>query len=282
MSMLEVALAAAGQAWRVFPLAPGHKTPRRQLTTWEAKATCDPARIERWWTTHQRDNVGIACGPSGLVVVDLDPAKTGETPPERWAGATGGAQVLEWLGHDRGETLGPTWTVDTPSGGRHLYYQAPAGRELRNTAGRIGWRIDTRAAGGFVVAAGSIVDGRRYQLVDDTSPAELPGWLLAVAEPPAPPAPRLSRPASRARGYVETSLANEVRRVLAAGDGTRNDTLNTAAWALGRLVAQGVVPRHVVESALQGAGEATGLAATEVTATVRSALDARLRRGPRP
>jgi hypothetical protein len=91
----------------------------------------------------------------------------------------------------------------------------------------------------------------------------------------------LPRPASRARGYVETSLANEVRRVLNAGDGTRNDTLYTAAWALGRLVAQGVVPRHVVEGALQGAGEAIGLAATEVTATVRSALDARLRRGPR-
>jgi hypothetical protein len=275
------ALTAAARGWHVFPLAPGHKTPRRQLTDWEAKATTDPARIERWWHTHPRDNVGIATGPSGLVVVDLDPAKTGDTPPERFAGASGGADVLDELARQHGTQLAPTWTVQTPSGGHHRYYLAPAGRELRNTAGRIGWRIDTRAAGGFVVAAGSTVAGRPYVVVDHTAPIELPRWILELADPPAPPAPaRPLLPVCRARGYVETALANEVQRVLDATSGTRNTTLYLAACALRRFVEQGVLARHVVEAALQAAGEAGGQHHREVAATVRSALDARYRRGP--
>jgi hypothetical protein len=44
-----------------------------------------------------------------------------------------------------------TFTVETPGGGRHLYFWAPLGVELRNTQARLGWRIDTRADG--VVAA---------------------------------------------------------------------------------------------------------------------------------
>jgi Bifunctional DNA primase/polymerase, N-terminal len=44
---LTAAVAAAARGWHVFPLAPRHKTPRRQLTDWEAKATTDPVRIER-------------------------------------------------------------------------------------------------------------------------------------------------------------------------------------------------------------------------------------------
>lgn len=276
--LLAAAVGHAGRGWRVFPLAPGHKTPRRQLTDWEAKATSDPARIERWWTTHPRDNIGIACGPSGLVVVDLDVAKPGDTPPQRWAGAAGGADVLAALTRESGHRLAPTWTVDTPSGGRHLYFRSPTGgRQLRNTAGRVGWRVDTRAWGGFVVAARSMINQRRYELVDDELPAELPAWLAELAEPPPPPAPRLPRPAIRARGYVETALANEIQRVLDAPPGTRNHTLNTAAWALGRLVTQGLLPRQVVESALQAAGQATGLSDREVAATVRSSLDARAR-----
>lgn len=276
-AMVDIALAHATRGWRVFPLAPGHKTPRRQLTDWETKATTDPARIERWWATHRRDNIGIACGPSGLVVIDLDTAKPSDTPPEQWADAAGGADVLEQLATERAIQLEHTWTVDTPSGGRHLYYRAPAGRELRNTAGRIGWRIDTRAAGGFVVATGSVIDRRRYELADSTAPIELPAWLLELAQPPAPPTPRLPRPVSHGRGYIQTALANEVHRVLDAPAGTRNTTLNGAAWNLGRLIAEGVLPRHVVENVLHAAGEATGLRTTEVAATVRSALDARHR-----
>src|SRR6266498_6143055 len=49
-------------------------------TGWEPRATRDPHRITRaWaWTPY---NIGTACGPSGLVVIDLDVRKPGAPPP---------------------------------------------------------------------------------------------------------------------------------------------------------------------------------------------------------
>ncbi|MGH3936861.1 MAG: bifunctional DNA primase/polymerase [Pseudonocardiaceae bacterium] len=44
----------------------------------------------------------------------------------------------------------------SPSGGQHRYFLAPGDRELRNTCAGLGWRIDTRAAGGAIIAAGSV------------------------------------------------------------------------------------------------------------------------------
>ena len=46
-----------------------------------------------------------------------------------------------------------------------------------------------------------------------------------------------------------------------------------AARALGRFVAWGDLPRHVVEDALQAGGETAGLSASECRSTIRSALD---------
>ncbi|MGY4103932.1 bifunctional DNA primase/polymerase [Nocardia sp. R16R-3T] len=70
-----------------------------------------------------------------------------------------------------------TFTVVTP-GGLPLYFRAPAGFELRNTAGRLGRLIDTRAHGGYVVAPGSIVGARRYRILRDKQVVELPRWLV--------------------------------------------------------------------------------------------------------
>jgi hypothetical protein len=285
-TFLDAALAAAERGWRVFPLCPGRKQPRRAAADWETRATTDPARIARWWSQHPRDNVAIATGPSGLVVVDLDQAKPGEAPPPELPDATGGADVLVALGLRHGQAFERTFSVATPSGGRHLYYRAPkGGGPWRNTAGRLGWHIDTRAHGGYVVAAGSVVDGRPYVVVDDTLPVELPAWLAALLTPPQPePEPAraaadiATRPARRRRGYARAALAGEIQRVLDAPAGQRNAALNRAAWNLGRLVATGVLPRALVEDTLCRAGRAIGgQSAAGVAATVRSALDARLR-----
>ena len=170
----------------------------------------------------------------------------------------------------------------TAGGGRHLYYRAPAeGGPWRNTAGRIGWHIDTRAAGGYVVAAGSVVDGRLYVVVDAREPVELPAWLAERLTPPAPAPAR--RPgterAPKGRGYAPAALAGEVQRVLDAPHGQRNAALNRAAWNLARHIATGILARDDVEAALQVAGEAAGgQTPAGVAATIRSAIDARLRR----
>lgn len=280
---VDAAVAAAGEGWPVFPLSPWSKRPRAQLTAWETKATLDAERITRWWSRHPADNIAIATGPADLVVVDLDRTRPGETAPPEWPHATGGGDVLTALADRLGETIPATRTVATPSGGRHLYYRSPAGTELRSTAGRVGWKIDTRALGGYVVAPGSELAAGRYVIVDDRPSVALPSWLALALRPPAPalsshPAPGPSH-IDRTNEYGAAALHGEVDRVLAAPPGTRNAALNLAAWNLGRLVAAGLLDRSQVEDVLCQAGyTAGGQTPAGVSATVRSAINARLRR----
>ena len=52
-------------------------------------------------------------------------------------------------------------------------------RSLGVVGNGLGWLIDTRAHGGYVLGAGSIVNGRPYAALLDTYVAALPGWLAA-------------------------------------------------------------------------------------------------------
>jgi Bifunctional DNA primase/polymerase, N-terminal len=278
--LLRFALGAACAGWPVFPLRPGSKRPRPEFTSWES--TLDPARITRWWHRHPNDNVAVATGPAGLVVVDIDTAADDEARSPEWPNARSGLDVYRALAQRHGHV--PTWTVGTARGGLHLYYRAPTvGGPWRNTAGRIGWHIDTRGAGGYVVGLGSIVAGRTCTPVDCHEVAELPPWLAArLTPPPAPPRPTRSEPAPKGRGYAPTAVAGEVQRVLDARVGQRNAALNRAAWNLARHIGVGVLDRGDVEAALQVAGEAAGgQSPAGVAATIRSAIDARLRHSPK-
>jgi hypothetical protein len=69
MSRYRAALAAAARGWPVVPLRPHGKVPA--LRGWDDEATLDRDRIRHWWS-RRAYNVGIACGPAGLLVVDLD------------------------------------------------------------------------------------------------------------------------------------------------------------------------------------------------------------------
>jgi hypothetical protein len=280
---LSAALAAAVRGWPVFPLRAGQKRPRAELTRWEQRATLDRDRITAWWRRHPDDNVAIATGPARLVVVDLDVADPEERRPADLPDATGGLDVFQALAAHHVYVPGSTWTVSTAGGGRHLYFRAPAaGGPWRNTSGRIGWHIDTRAAGGYVVAAGSFVGGRPYTVVHDRPPIVLPDWLADLLSPPSVPDPAVApTQAPKGRGYVERAVEAEVARVLDAPHGQRNAVLNRAAWNLARHVASGLVAREAVEEALCAAGIAAGgQTPAGVAATVRSAIGARL--GSRP
>jgi Bifunctional DNA primase/polymerase, N-terminal len=279
VNRVDALLAAADAGWSVFPLRAGQKRPRPELTDWEARATLDRKRITSWWTRHPLDNVGIATGPAGLVVVDLDVAGPDEPSPVEHPDALGGTDVFDALARRHNTVARSTWTVETAHRGRHLYYRAPAsGGPWRNTAGRIGWHIDTRAAGGYVVAAGSVVDGRSYSVIHSAPPSPLPAWIAQAITSPGPAAaPRAEAP--KGRGYGAVALAGEVQRVLDAPPGRRKAALNRAAWNLARHIATGHLTRPAVEDALHVAGVAAGgQSPAGVAATIRSAIDARLRR----
>ncbi|WP_067475318.1 bifunctional DNA primase/polymerase [Actinomadura hibisca] len=283
------ALACARRGWHVFPLTPRGKKPARGFTDWETNATTDPARIRAFWT-RGRYNVGIACGPSGLVVIDLDTPKPGQTPPAEWAqpGIGDGADVLAAL-CELAEQPFPTetFTVTTRRGGMHLYFTAPPGAELRNTSGRLGWLIDTRAHGGYVVAPGSLVDlpdgTGPYTVTHNVPPAPLPDWITHRLTPPSlecRPAPEVAAPSA----YITTALQQEAQRVRTAVIGGRNHALNKAAYHLGQLIGTGgLTYDHAYEALYAAASAHFGPGHQHVTpdeahATITSGLTAGTRR----
>ncbi|GAA2134581.1 bifunctional DNA primase/polymerase [Actinomadura napierensis] len=281
--LARAALDCAARGWHVFPLVPRGKRPalhsesrcprtgpcHQGHITWEDRATTDPERVRRCWDAGPY-NVGIACGPSGLVVLDLDQPKPGERPPAAWdqPGINDGADVLAALCELAGQPFPTeTFTTSTRRGGMHLYFTAPPGLRLGNTTGRqrngLGWLIDTRAHGGYVIAPGSHValpDGTGpYRTVYDVPPAPLPEWLadrLSATQKPehgAPPLECSPAPAGRVSdttAYARAALQEEAQRVKVAVIGGRNHALNKAAYHLGRLVGAGALTQDQAYDAL--------------------------------
>ncbi|MGW0642618.1 bifunctional DNA primase/polymerase [Streptomyces badius] len=280
--LLNVALDAAERGWHVFPLRPRDKRPAIHGETacprtgdcaaghrkWEQRATTDPDRIRKAWSAGAF-NVGVATGPSGLVVVDLDPVKAKDPK-----GTPDGVTSLQALCERAGQTVPATYRTRTASGGHHLYFTAPAGVRLGNSAGRLGKHIDTRAHGGYVVAAGSTLPHGTYDVVDSTEPVPLPEWLYARLTPRQPSRALMAAPVPvRASRYAAAALRAETAAVAGAGEGVRNWTLVRAARALGRFIPSGDLARHEVEQALNSAGLRAGLRENECRAAVTSALN---------
>jgi Bifunctional DNA primase/polymerase, N-terminal len=284
-SFLTAALDLAGRGMYVFPLKPGEKIPAL-FKDWEGRATTDPARIERCWSAGAF-NIGIACGPSRLLVVDLDtpkPETKAPAAPFDGEGVRDGADALAVLAERHAEPFPlDTVTVMTGRGGMHLYFSQPEGAALRNTAGRLGWLIDTRGVGGYVVAPGSIVAGNPYRATYVGDPAPLPRWLHRLLDPPKPPPRPVAAPGPGAFAggskYAEAVLRGEVTKALSAQPGTRNDTLNAVAFTLGTHVARGTVPGQLAERALERVAEAFGGNLTKSLTTIRTALADGRRKG---
>lgn len=270
------------RGFALFPLRAGSKLPA-VARDWEHLATTSMTRLRRLSSDPQA-NYAVACGPSNLVVIDLDVAKEAQAAPGE---PTHGLEALRALAD--GRELPRTFTVGTPSGGRHLYFRPPVdGPALRNTVRRLGPLIDTRGVGGYVVAPGSRVDGVVYEILQDAPIAELPAWIGTLLRPlearpaagePLPLATALGPVGARLGGaYARSALEREAARVESARVGTRNDTLNRAAYSLGTLVGSGVLDQATVEAELTRAALAAGLDARETAGTVRSGLTAGMAR----
>lgn len=295
-ALLSAALAAANCGWPVIPLRPGGKSPALHGEArcprtgdcagpdghrkFEQRATTDPDRIQRCWSAGPF-NVGIATGPAGLVVVDLDTLK-----PKDEKGTPDGAESFLALCERAGQPVPTTRLIRTASGGQHLYFTAPDGVRLSSTAGTLAPKIDTRAWGGQVVATGSITPAGPYTVLCDAPVTKLPEWLqtaLAVPQKPAA-APFRSAPVRNATRCAAVALEREAAAVAArTAIGSRNRELLASVIRIGRFVAWRNIDRTEVEAAFQAAGEAAGLTAAECRTTITSALNYSLRTArPRP
>ena len=195
-------------------------------------ATTDPARIATWWQREPAAVSGIAAGPSGLVLVDIDAHNT-QLPPRLATGLLPGIDLAaelipanEWNSQERfrdgRDTLnllarlrgGPRpWpagpehqpvTATTPSGGVHLWYRAPADglrQALSDPQGRYGlaWQVDIKAGWSYGIAPGTATTAGTYQIRggDPAQPGRMPGWLAREVIRATVAAPR--RPAAPTR-----------------------------------------------------------------------------------
>lgn len=201
------ALRYAARGWAVFPCRAGDKVP---ATAHGFKdASTDPQQIRTWWTAEPDNNIGLACGASGLVVIDID-CKNGAPGWDTWKTLTAA----------HGPEVALTLAARTPSGGMHLYYAA-AGHDVKSAANALGAGLDTRARGGYVVAPPSRIGDLAYTWLDEEA---------TLTPFPAEFAVLLSRPSTTQIAGNGTQVHMDAgahwleRAVARAAQGTRNET----------------------------------------------------------
>lgn len=200
MTMKAEALELGGQGFHVFPVARGDKIPI--VENWPDRATTDASVIEQWWTEHPEANIGVTTGPrSGIWVLDID--------------GDDGEITLEALERQHGE-LPHTLYAHTGKG-RHFYFSYTEG--VRNTARKLGFGLDTRGEGGYVLAPPSLhPNGKRYAWADNETPvAQAPDWLvgLVLATPEGPAMAGEGQPIAEDGVVIETGQRNATLASLA-------------------------------------------------------------------
>ena len=102
----------------------------------------------------------------------------------------------------------------------------------------------------------------------------LPAWLEEVCRPavPEPGEPIPLRASLDA--WARAALRGEIDQVRSAVEGTRNVTLNRAAFRLGQLTAADALDETTVTEQLLAAAIAAGLDPREAIATIRSGITA--------
>lgn len=274
-STLNTLLTLGSAGFKLSPLVPGEKRP--MVSQWEQRATNNPAWLEKW---PKGAGIGVACGPSNLVVIDLD--THGSIPAgSTWdqAGIKDGLDVFAalWERHSPGTSMFDTFTVTTPSGGLHLYYRAPRATQVRNSASKVAPMVDVRGTGGYAAIWAELENGR-YQ--PSGSPADIrpmPTWLVSLATATRAAERRTGLPASAPRPVTRTEASRRVsgllRTVANAAEGQRNSTLNWAAYQLAKDDLLG--PEQA--QALARAAMTAGLSEHEAVTTVMSAAKGVLR-----
>lgn len=218
------------------------------LDAWPTRAPATVGDVEEWLLAGY--NLGLRTGEqSGIFVVDVDKGATW-TPP--------------------GEP-----TVRTPGGGQHFYYRAPTPCP-GNSASKLAPHVDTRGTGGQVVFPGSTHPSGGVYVWNAAPPEVLPEVPEEIraklqSDTVRVPPPPIDLPGGSA-AYAQKALQREVYQLSGATEGTRNDTLNRAAFNLGQLVAGGALDDGIVRSALFAAARQAGLSDSEIEHTLRSGL----------
>lgn len=233
-------------------------------------ATTDLDQIREWWRRYPSANIGINCGKSRILVVDQDTYK-------------------DIYDGDDLELDEETVTALTGGGGTHLFYRMEDTDTFGNRNKNLPAGIDIRGHGGYVIVAPSGHEsGNVYQWELEYAPWDIelaltPSKLRALLEQGNQKRDRAATSGDTSRKYSDNetgtrygmrALENQVGKVRAAIDGTRNETLNSAAFGIAQLVGGGEIDENYAYDALLDAAAGCGLSDAEATATLDSAFGA--------
>jgi len=242
----EAAHRYADAGWRVFPAEPGGKRPATRHGFHDG--TTDHRRIEQWWRSEPRFNLGIATGAPGPDVVDVDVRTSGN-----------GYGPLRQL-KQAGLVPKPMAIVRTPSTGAHLYYQGTA-----QQSGHLDkLHLDFRSQGGYVVASPSRIARRDYEVVKSQPSDATFDWDAARQLLVPPPQRQAYRAPERGDGRPK-DLSHLAEWVAQQPEGNRNAGL---FWASCRAAEAGDA---TTLGSLANAARAAGLDDREIDRTIASA-----------
>lgn len=159
LSLIDAAEEYAKFGWFVYPVAEKAKIPI--IKDWPNQASIETVQIVSWWSRWPDANIGLSCGPSGIIAVDLDLKNGG---PENWDEICGKLEYYD-----------QTVTAISGSGGKHLFFKCPAGIEIDNPNCLIEFGIEIKSKGKGIVIAPSIhPNGNRYRWVEELDPFSSP------------------------------------------------------------------------------------------------------------
>jgi hypothetical protein len=215
------ALELARRGYHVFPCRPHGKEPLTKNGFHDA--TRDEGQILRWWDRWPDANIGVACGKSGIVVVDID-AKHGADPRE----------IIDTLSLENFPTVltgeAPEPSAELPNSlegvrGAHVIFRGELPTAKTTIAG-----VEIRGDGAYIVVPPSVhPSGVAYD-----------GELPPVASLPLAESVGVDLIPTTGGSSVEVPEDDDV-----AEPGERHESL--LAWTRSRYTAKGVLGRAALD-----------------------------------
>lgn len=208
----------------VFPIRKGKKFPPEiQFVEGPVPGSRDPKQLTAWAKQYPGCNWAVRTGvvdggPRPLLVLDQDAGAADKLPGK----------------------IPPTRQVKTPNG-IHFYFWLKPGERIRNGTATPAKGFDIRGEHGYVIAPGSVADGKRYKVQNPNAPiADCPDWLRKALRPLFVAAPeKILPPGIRPVPAPVRHAEQEVITLAPAGEtiideGQRNSALTSVAGAMRR------------------------------------------------
>lgn len=264
-TLADIAVYLAGRGWAVYPQAPNTNSPRANCATCKANdcgwrsgdcpcltsikqpchalhaASTDVDLTRQRWDHAARCNPALHLGRSDLVVLDIDCHET--DVPEELAPGLPNPGIANGLGSFAAllDHLGQPWPEDTlivesPTGGQHIYYQAP---RVPLRVMLAAWSVEVKAGASSITAPGSVRPEGTYARISHgygvaPFPRWLGEWLVSIGQMPDPrsvapgiamPNRRSRQPGGHSRRWWERAWSEQLDEIANAAAGTRNEVV---------------------------------------------------------